>query len=79
MGINTMMAGPEVGLAVPVYVVKAFLDKVLDSQRRGNETRALFADSRVHTWSRHWIEQPITDPLAYHANFHARDLDNLVK
>jgi S1-C subfamily serine protease len=25
VGINTMMAGPEVGLAVPVYVVKAFL------------------------------------------------------
>jgi len=25
VGINTMMAGPEVGLAVPVHVLKAFL------------------------------------------------------
>ena len=25
VGVNTMMAGPEVGLAVPVHVVKTFL------------------------------------------------------
>jgi S1-C subfamily serine protease len=25
VGINTIMAGPDVGLAVPVHIVKAFL------------------------------------------------------
>jgi len=29
VGINTMMAGPDVGLAVPVHVVKAFLRQAL--------------------------------------------------
>jgi serine protease Do len=29
VGINTMMAGPDVGLAVPVHVVKAFLRQEL--------------------------------------------------
>jgi len=29
VGINTMMAGPDVGLAVPVHEVKAFLKKAL--------------------------------------------------
>jgi serine protease Do len=29
VGINTMMAGPDVGLAVPVHVVKAFLRHAL--------------------------------------------------
>ena len=29
VGINTMMAGPDVGLAVPVYVVKAFLRQAI--------------------------------------------------
>jgi serine protease Do len=29
VGINTMMAGPDVGLAVPVHVVKAFLRKAM--------------------------------------------------
>jgi S1-C subfamily serine protease len=29
IGINTMMAGPDVGLAVPVHVVKAFLRHAL--------------------------------------------------
>jgi serine protease Do len=29
VGINTMMAGPDVGLAVPVHVVKAFLRDAL--------------------------------------------------
>jgi serine protease Do len=29
VGINTMMAGPDVGLAVPVHVVKAFLRQSL--------------------------------------------------
>jgi S1-C subfamily serine protease len=33
VGINTMMAGPEVGLAVPVHEVKAFLHEALGSQR----------------------------------------------
>lgn len=31
VGINTMMAGPEVGLAVPVHVVKTFLRQALGS------------------------------------------------
>ena len=31
VGINTMMAGPEVGLAVPVYEVKRFLRRALGS------------------------------------------------
>lgn len=31
VGINTMMAGPEVGLAVPVHVVKTFLQQALGS------------------------------------------------
>ena len=29
VGINTLMAGPEVGMAVPVHVVKAFLSETL--------------------------------------------------
>jgi hypothetical protein len=29
VGINTMMAGPDVGLAVPVHVVKAFLRQAI--------------------------------------------------
>ena len=33
VGINTMITGPEVGLAVPVHVVKAFLREALDAQR----------------------------------------------
>jgi serine protease Do len=31
VGINTMMAGPDVGLAVPVHVVKGFLRKAIGS------------------------------------------------
>jgi S1-C subfamily serine protease len=31
VGINTMMAGPEVGLAVPVHIVKRFLHQALGS------------------------------------------------
>lgn len=31
VGINTMISGPEVGLAVPVYVVKKFLRETLGS------------------------------------------------
>ena len=31
VGINTMMNGPEVGMAVPVHVVKAFLRETLGS------------------------------------------------
>ena len=33
VGINTVMTGPEVGLAVPVHVVKAFLVEALGSRR----------------------------------------------
>ncbi len=33
VGINTMMHGPDVGLAVPAHVVKAFLRENLGSQR----------------------------------------------
>ncbi len=33
VGINTMMTGPDVGMAVPVHVVKAFLRESLGSQR----------------------------------------------
>ena len=32
LGITSMMTGPEVGLAVPVHVVKAFLRETLGSQ-----------------------------------------------
>jgi S1-C subfamily serine protease len=31
VGINTMMAGPEVGLAVPVHVIKAFLRRAANA------------------------------------------------
>ncbi len=31
VGINTMMAGPEVGMAVPVHVAKEFLKRKLGS------------------------------------------------
>jgi len=31
VGVNTMMAGPEVGLAVPVHVIKAFLHRAVRS------------------------------------------------
>ena len=34
VGINVMMAGPEVGLAVPVYAVKKFLHQALGSGER---------------------------------------------
>ena len=33
VGINTVMTGPEVGLAVPVHVVKAFLVEALGSRQ----------------------------------------------
>ncbi len=32
VGINTMIAGPEVGLAVPVHVVKRFLKEALEAE-----------------------------------------------
>ena len=32
VGINSVMSGPEVGLAVPVHVIKAFLHDALGSQ-----------------------------------------------
>ena len=35
VGINTMMAGPEVGMAVPVHVVKEFLRKELGNGAAG--------------------------------------------
>ena len=34
VGINTMMAGPEVGMAVPVHMVKTFLQNALESSRK---------------------------------------------
>ena len=34
VGINTMMVGPEVGIAVPVHVVKAFLHQELAAPAR---------------------------------------------
>ena len=37
VGINTMMAGPEVGMAVPVHVVKTFLQNALESNRKSQE------------------------------------------
>ena len=33
VGVNTVMTGPEVGLAVPVHVVKAFLVEALGSRQ----------------------------------------------
>lgn len=33
VGLNTIMNGPEVGLAVPVHVIKAWLKQTLDSER----------------------------------------------
>jgi S1-C subfamily serine protease len=33
VGINTMIAGPDVGLAVPVKAVKRFLKQALGSRR----------------------------------------------
>lgn len=30
VGLNTMISGPEVGLAIPQHVIKLFLDQVLD-------------------------------------------------
>ena len=35
VGVNTMMAGPEVGMAVPVHVVKEFLRRELGSEGAG--------------------------------------------
>ena len=35
IGINTMMAGPEVGMAVPVHVVKEFLRQEVGSEGAG--------------------------------------------
>lgn len=32
VGVNTMMAGPEVGMAVPVHLVKAFLREALAAE-----------------------------------------------
>ena len=32
VGINTMLTGPEVGLAVPVHVAKAFLKEAVGSR-----------------------------------------------
>ena len=41
VGINTMMAGPEVGMAVPVHVVKEFLRRELGSGGAGPAADAL--------------------------------------
>ena len=37
VGINTMIAGPDVGLAVPIHVVKAFLRHNLGSKTTPRE------------------------------------------
>lgn len=34
VGINTIMVGPEFGLAVPIHVAKAFLKEALDAQKQ---------------------------------------------
>ena len=34
LGVNTVMAGPDVGMAVPVHVVKDFLRKELEREGR---------------------------------------------
>jgi serine protease Do len=38
VGVNVMMAGPEVGLAIPVHVVEAFLKAVEQEQRQQADT-----------------------------------------
>lgn len=44
VGINTIMTGPEVGMAVPVHVVKGFLRKAVDSRAA---TAQRFAGSEI--------------------------------
>lgn len=39
VGINTMIAGPDVGFAVPVHVVKEFLHRTLGSQPQPRQER----------------------------------------
>jgi S1-C subfamily serine protease len=39
VGINTMMNGPDVGVAVPVHVAKAFLKQAYDHQVQGRTIR----------------------------------------
>jgi serine protease Do len=36
VGMNTMISGPEVGMAVPVHVVKRFLHKALGNRQAGS-------------------------------------------
>jgi serine protease Do len=45
VGVNTMMAGPEVGLAVPAHVVEAFLDALAEqtAERRPELSRVAAA------------------------------------
>jgi S1-C subfamily serine protease len=38
VGINTMIAGPDVGMAVPVHIVKSFLKERLGSGATARET-----------------------------------------
>ncbi len=40
VGLNTVMVGPDVGLAVPVHVAKAFLKRALGAQAREGERAA---------------------------------------
>lgn len=54
VGINTMIAGPDVGLAIPAHVVKVFLKEKLGSRpRRSNSwqgsipIRVLFVDGQA--------------------------------
>jgi S1-C subfamily serine protease len=41
VGVNTMMNGPEVGVAIPVHVVKAFLKAAIPKQARQAEPAML--------------------------------------
>ena len=34
VGINTMITGPQVAMAVPIHVVKGFLRNALNSSKR---------------------------------------------
>ena len=36
VGINTMITGPDVAMAVPVHVVKGFLHDALRNERSGS-------------------------------------------
>lgn len=58
VGVNTMMVGPEVGLAVPVHVAEAFLAAVAEQAARSRPERSSMAAqpaaaSKNSRW--HWL------------------------